>query len=461
MATDVLVFVPGVLGSELWDAGGRLWPGSIWDAIAGFDDAKFARLLAPGLEARDIVRSAAGGLVAVYEPWVDAFEAIRRGGLQPFAENPAGGKTKTLYVFPYDWRLDITATAQMFADHLDGILGSVADADVKLVCHSMGGLVARYYLESGAFDQRPAFSRVSLLVTFGTPHNGATVAYAGAVGLHKTSFLSMDQTRQMANDPRYPSLYQMFPAPSHSFLWHDDPAQAWKTFPVDDPAIVARYGLGASSLQAWRTFRAGLTGAKGTVRYFYIVGSRQETLTRLHWDGNDLRRFELDDAGDGTVPLPGALDLAVQCEFVGKSHASLIETRPARETLAGLFGGTTVLAAAHVGATLAVRDLVVSVVDAVHVQIEFVPEVSRFAGHLSFERADLPAAGTALTGTEQFVGVGFLPAIPVELNSDGISYLNLKTKPMQFAGVYRPVLTGEGMPPIVGPSFVAQREQPL
>ena len=50
MPTPVLVFVPGTIGSELFDAQGRVWPGSLLEALTKFDNQKFQRLLAPNLK---------------------------------------------------------------------------------------------------------------------------------------------------------------------------------------------------------------------------------------------------------------------------------------------------------------------------------------------------------------------------------------------------------------------------
>lgn len=458
MPTDILVFVPGTLGSELWDGDDKVWPGSVWEAIKGFSDERFEQLRTPDLVPRDIVRTAAGGLIGVYSKWIEAFESIARDGMRTFLENPGGSKTKTLYAFPYDWRVDLTVTAVQLADLLDSILAKTADADLKLVCHSMGGVLARYYLESGAFTGRPAFQHISLLATLGTPHNGAPIAYAAATGLDKTTFLSTKQTKTLANDTRYLSLYQLFPDKTHSFIWSRDPKLLSKDYAADDPDIVKAYGLTVAGLKAWTTLRAALTGNRPNhVRYFFIVGSRQETLARLVWDGAALGRIELEDAGDGTVSLPGAMVAATQAEFVGKSHVSLIETHPARQTLATLFGADTLFAAAELTAhfTLAVRDLSVSTEDEIHVQIEFIPEFDRFRGELTFERAVLPGSG-ALAAPLTFVAAG-IQAIPVEFIGAAFTYVTLKTAPIEYPGIYRPVLAEDGKEKkVTGPSFAVQ-----
>ncbi|MEI5639951.1 MULTISPECIES: PGAP1-like alpha/beta domain-containing protein [unclassified Pseudoalteromonas] len=48
----------------------------------------------------------------------------------------------------------------------------IADTQAALVCHSMGGLVARAYLERGS----SASKQVKKVVTLGTPHKGSAIA---------------------------------------------------------------------------------------------------------------------------------------------------------------------------------------------------------------------------------------------------------------------------------------------
>ncbi|MDH5264205.1 MAG: alpha/beta fold hydrolase [Betaproteobacteria bacterium] len=72
----------------------------------------------------------------------------------------------------------ILAPIEAFAEHLARIVDEVTQATGQpraiLVCHSMGGLVARTYLRSrGA-------GRVAGLVTLGSPHHGTALAKLGA-----------------------------------------------------------------------------------------------------------------------------------------------------------------------------------------------------------------------------------------------------------------------------------------
>ena len=75
-------------------------------------------------------------------------------------------------VLPYALLGDIRIAARMLADKVDATLAGDKADKVDLVCHSAGGLVARYYLTYLKGDRS-----VRHLVTLGTPHNGTYFAY--------------------------------------------------------------------------------------------------------------------------------------------------------------------------------------------------------------------------------------------------------------------------------------------
>jgi hypothetical protein len=251
-----------------------------------------------------------------------------------------------------------------------------------------------------------------------------------------------------------PSLYQLFPEVRHSFIWNSKSSNS--TVPTDDSTLGVQVGLNPSHMNAWKAFRQGLTNNRpANVRYAYIVGSRQETITRFIWDGaKSLRVEEIEDAGDGTVSLLGAMDIGTQTDFVGKSHVTLIETKPARETLASVFGGTTTFDVPAI--TLDVRYLAVSTIDPVHVQIGL-NGADQVKGKLSFQRADIPDTN-APPNAPEFVDVSFVTTLPVSVTSAGIEFLNIKCPPITVAGIYRPKFVDDGGgPPALGPKFVVQK----
>ncbi|WP_405527349.1 alpha/beta fold hydrolase [Streptomyces canus] len=66
---------------------------------------------------------------------------------------------------------DIRAAAELLGRHIEGICERTGSERVDIVGHSLGGLIARYYVQRLGGD-----SRVRTLVTLGTPHSGTRVA---------------------------------------------------------------------------------------------------------------------------------------------------------------------------------------------------------------------------------------------------------------------------------------------
>ncbi|MER7661293.1 MULTISPECIES: alpha/beta fold hydrolase [unclassified Streptomyces] len=66
---------------------------------------------------------------------------------------------------------DIRTAAELLGRHIEEICVRTGRSEVDIVGHSLGGLIARYYVQCLGGDQR-----VRTLVTLGTPHSGTTVA---------------------------------------------------------------------------------------------------------------------------------------------------------------------------------------------------------------------------------------------------------------------------------------------
>jgi pimeloyl-ACP methyl ester carboxylesterase len=65
---------------------------------------------------------------------------------------------------------DIRAAAELLGRHIEGICERTGSERVDVVGHSLGGLIARYYVQCLGGD-----ARVRTLVTLGTPHSGTRV----------------------------------------------------------------------------------------------------------------------------------------------------------------------------------------------------------------------------------------------------------------------------------------------
>ncbi|GHJ37782.1 hypothetical protein [Streptomyces sp. TS71-3] len=185
MKHDLVVFVPGILGSRLTREGRDVWnqsrhalfrlrqPGRLLEGMAlpaGIGDDRpeeSHRLVADGL-----LRSP------------DAMPGLLSSLGYPDVRAALGDLAEGQYVpFAYDWRLSNRLTARDLEARIQRELARwrervgahypdrADEPKVILVCHSMGGLIARYYLEvlGGRETART-------LVTLGTPHRGAAKA---------------------------------------------------------------------------------------------------------------------------------------------------------------------------------------------------------------------------------------------------------------------------------------------
>jgi pimeloyl-ACP methyl ester carboxylesterase len=165
---------------------------------------------------------------------------------------------RRLYVFPYDWRQDNVEHAKGLEALIDAIRADYGNPDLRVdvVAHSMGGLIARYYLRYGTrdvLDGMPSLvslygtSRVRKLILLGTPNFGAVSALHGylegePIGLRRI------REEVLAT---MPSGYQLFPHPLATWLIDAegralpdelfDPA-TWRRYAwnVHDPTVAAR-----------------------------------------------------------------------------------------------------------------------------------------------------------------------------------------------------------------------------
>ncbi len=177
---DVVVVVPGILGSAL-EKDGR----TVWDMSAG---AALRALLSLGKSVKSLTLAGddpdADDLGDGVSPtrilpdlhlipglWkIDGYGAITKRLQKQFELTPG----ENYFEFAYDWRRDNRVAARRLRrqshDWLKAWRDKTGNDNAKLVllAHSMGGLVSRAFLEleDGWKDTRT-------LVTFGTPYRGS------------------------------------------------------------------------------------------------------------------------------------------------------------------------------------------------------------------------------------------------------------------------------------------------
>jgi pimeloyl-ACP methyl ester carboxylesterase len=216
-------------------------------------------LFPSGLADRVAGRDYYGNIIRVLE---EAGGYRRAGPGQPQSRD-----SRNYYLFIYDWRQDNVITSGKLADLVEQIQRDHDDPDLKvdLIAHSMGGLVARYYLRYGRSDvlddnefpvNYSGARNVRRTLLLGTPNLGSVSSLHAFIMGYRIGFGSIP-TEVLAT---MPSVYQLFP---HSLnVWLVTAAgrplqrdlfdvDIWRRFQwsIFDPVVRARVLRDAKSLE--------------------------------------------------------------------------------------------------------------------------------------------------------------------------------------------------------------------
>lgn len=222
-----IILIHGFLGSKLRDARTHesVW-GGVMNAIKRgrsdglglpIDSLDLAR------DRDDLVPYALVESVVGLRFYSTLLESLRDVGgyRQGDIENPKPGDT--LFIYNYDWRRDNVESAIGLGRAIERIKDRRQAPDMRfdIVAHSMGGLVAQYYLGFGARDvigqggpymaSWAGASDIGRLILIGTPLRGTMSAFR---------ILNTGFSRAMSPDVVFtmPSLYQLLPSDGRTHI---------------------------------------------------------------------------------------------------------------------------------------------------------------------------------------------------------------------------------------------------
>ncbi len=113
---------------------------------------------------------------------------------------------KDLFTLPYDWRNSNVDNSKLLKDKIDEVKEKVDWPKVDIVAHSMGGLLAREYIESDYYN-----NDIDQLITLGTPNRGAPEAYlkweAGAFTFSPSDIYLKHRFSQEAEEKGYKDIF--------------------------------------------------------------------------------------------------------------------------------------------------------------------------------------------------------------------------------------------------------------
>jgi len=219
-----VVLIHGLMGSRLKDAasGREVWVGSPFKLL--FSDYRETELeidprtLLP--KPSPLVASGLLDRIVGKNFYASIAHTLETAGRYRYAEPGTwqSADSRNYYEFIYDWRQDNIKTAQKLSRFIEQIRLDYQNPELKvdLIAHSMGGLIARYYLRYGEVDTLDdndfivnlnGADRVRRVILLGTPNLGSVTALHSFIRGFKIG------TRAVPTEVlvTMPATYQLFP----------------------------------------------------------------------------------------------------------------------------------------------------------------------------------------------------------------------------------------------------------
>lgn len=297
-----VVFVPGMMGSELWRGSERLWP----NVKVMFTEPEIFRFRPDdGIEARGIV----GEVVLV----PNLVKQQRYSRLGDYLEEALGyERGRDLFEFAYDWRQDNRRSAQRLAAAIEEW---AIPQPITLIAHSLGCIVSRYYVE-----RLGGRHKIGRLILLGGPHAGYPRAISHLLsgpGILPFGLLGERVRKVIAT---FPALYQILPTAAYVAdqtgtaidLLTDDSWLSAEQRPLLHDARQFRRELGMqTSVPTVAIFGYGLKT---------IAGVQVQRTPSGQWQQVN---FDQQEVGDTDVPTTSAVLAGSEIHPVQQHHGAL------------------------------------------------------------------------------------------------------------------------------------------
>lgn len=325
----VAIVIPGIMGSHI-EVRGKTKP-------AGSGDRIWFDFLSLGIGKLERIADTTSDKVYAEDIWEKFY-----GDLADHL-----GKTHAVIRSPYDWRRPLTDCAQELKKKIEQAVASNPGQPIRLLAHSMGGLVARTLMKEHPDTWQQVVDSGGRLVMLGTPNNGAHLMVHTLMG--KTDSMRMLEKLDVTRDLQeildivsgFPGALSLLPRPGFSDVGTEpridtakyyDPSK-WSEIKKDNAdrwyggAIcgVPKPGTLKLAETFWRDILSGNT-VVNPERVNYVFGQGKKTPCGVvHTPGNAPKLLFTAD-GDGSVTWQsGRLDNVAeeQCWYMPVEHGDL------------------------------------------------------------------------------------------------------------------------------------------
>jgi pimeloyl-ACP methyl ester carboxylesterase len=298
----IVIFVPGLMGSELWLGNERIWP-NVKTIFTNPEIFKYPSKIP--LEPRNIVDE-----VVIIPNLIKQDQYNRLGDYLVEELNYRRGVD--FFEFPYDWRQDVRISARQLAQLIESL---PKDQPLILIGHSLGTMVSRYYIEHLGGSKR-----VERLILMGGPHKGAVKGLISMLVAPEVLPFGILGERMRQIMLTFPTSYQILP----DYEVGTDQYGKKINFLAEDRWLAAEY---LPLLEMGRAFRKelGTTASTPSISIFgygiktiadvAVTRDEQGKLVNVDY----LRR----DIGDGTILEQSAFLPGSEIHPVHQNHGSL------------------------------------------------------------------------------------------------------------------------------------------
>lgn len=365
-----LILIPGIGGSELKVNEEKMWidddgHGGMFSHLYPVGEKVWINKLQAGLPGEDdyfdVLRMEIDGKTSkttleltgtLFDSYSDAINFFIS---QDYTLN------QDLFVFPYDWRKDISGTKNFLDDAIQQIKSQTGSSKVDIVAHSMGGLVARNYIA----DVSKA-SNVRKLFTLGTPYLGSVDALKGIkygnclTGKYLNILpLCIGLTNSEIKDvlQNMISSYELIPSRKYFDFYSNEDNQHPYPYRTEDRGLnynqikdlLTGFNHNTSLFTPAETFHNldGLLSNTNGVDVILIAGSGKNTLGQIIEENSHKDVAYIN--GDGTVPLMSAslVDYSKSLILLGdakvfytnQDHGGLVGSGPALNLVKNILEG--------------------------------------------------------------------------------------------------------------------------
>jgi pSer/pThr/pTyr-binding forkhead associated (FHA) protein len=293
-----VVFIPGFAGSTLWHGSEKIWPSR--QALTQIDLMSMDR----PLEAKGLVNE------VVIVP--NLIKQEQYGCLTDYLkENLHYEAGNDLMEFAYDFRQDNRESAKKLAEAIDSWN---VKGPITIIAHSMGCLVARYFIE-----RLGGKGKVERVIFLGGPHAGTPYAFASLLKGPNLLPLGLFNERLRKLLATYPSWYQILP----TYQFVADQRSAFDVLSEESWAVERHRPL----LKLARDFRAEL-GCRSSVPSVCVFGYGIKTITSATVEREpdgicEKAALTVTPSGDGMIPEVSGVIEASEIHPVRQHHGSL------------------------------------------------------------------------------------------------------------------------------------------